>query len=217
MKTPHVSPKTASLTLIFIVLLTILSINAVSAAATSVKAVASASQPKIGDTITVNITISNVQNLYGVDVDLNWNPQVLKIVNAQSMLGVESHQGGVLHESGTDTIMVAEDSTSQDTGEYTLTATSVGSASAFSGSGTIAVLTFNVTSAGQTNLSLTSELADHPALGENSNLIDHTDTADSVTTVVPEFSSIAIIAVLVTAATAALIVSKKRLTAPKLI
>ena len=90
MKTPHVTPKTASLTLI-IVLLTISSISAVYAETTTVKAVASASQPKIGDTLTVNITISNVQNLYGVDVSLSWNPNVLNLITAQSMLGVEAH------------------------------------------------------------------------------------------------------------------------------
>ena len=111
--------------------------------------------------------------------------------------------------------MVAQDSASQQAGEYNLVATSVGSAPAFSGNGVIATLTFNVTSAGATDLSLESELADHPASGETSELIEHTDTADNVTTVVPEFSSIAVIAVLITAATAALIVSKKRLTTPK--
>ncbi len=216
MKTPHVTLKTASLTLI-LVLLTVSSISTVYGASTTVRAVSSSSQPKIGDTITVNITISNVQNLYGADVNLGWNPQVLKLISAQSMLGVESHPGGVLHETGTDAIMVAEDTASQQAGEYTLTATSVGSAAAFSGSGTIATLTFNVTSAGSTDLTLTSELADHPASGETSNLINHTDSADSVTTVVPEFSSIAIIAVLITAATAALLLSKKRLATPKLI
>jgi hypothetical protein len=216
MKTPHVTPKTASLTLI-LALLTVCSISTVYAASTTVRAVSSSSQPKIGDTITVNITISNVQNLYGVDVNLGWNNQVLKLISAQSMLGVESHPEGVLHESGSDTIMVAEDSSSQQAGEYTLTATSVGSAPAFSGSATIATLTFNVTSAGSTGLTITSDLADHPASGETSNLIEHTDTADSVTTVVPEFSSITLVAVLITAATAALIASKKRLTTPKLI
>ena len=214
MITPRVSPKTICLMLI-LVLLAVCSINAVYAAGTTVKAEASASQPKIGDTLTVNITINNVQNLYGVDVSFSWNTQVLKLIDAQSMLGVETHPDGVLHESGTDTILVAEDSASQDAGEYTLTATSVGSAPAFSGSGTIATLTFNVTSAGATDLNVESELADHPASGQNSNFIDHTDTADSVTTVVPEFPSIAIIAALITASTAALLVSRKRLTTPK--
>jgi hypothetical protein len=126
-------------------------------------------------------------------------------------LGVESHPEGVLHETTDDPLMLVEDSVSQEAGQYTLTATSTGSASAFSGSGTIATVTFNVTGTGATGLSITSELSDKPAAGETSNLIVHTDTADSVDAVVPEFSSIAIVGLLIVATTAALVVSKKHL------
>ncbi len=213
MKNPCMKRKAACLTLI-IVLLTVCTVNAVYAADTVVKAEASVSQPKIGDTLTVNITISDVQNLYGVDVELGWNPVVLSLVNAKSMLGVEANPGGVLHESGTDTLLIAENEASQETGQYTLTATSTGSSPAFSGSGTIATLTFNVTSAGQTSLTLQSELADHPAADETSNFINHTDTADNITTIVPEFPTIAAITILLIAATAALIVTKKQTTKP---
>lgn len=179
-------------------------------ASTTVKASASASQPKIGDTLTVTITVSDVQNLFGVDVQLNWNPNVLSLLEAKSMLGVESHPGGVLHESATDALLIVDDSTSKETGVYSLAATSTGAASAFTGSGTIAVLTFNVTSAGQTGLALQSKLADKPAADETSEFIQHTTSTDDVTTVVPEFSSITIISVLVIAVTAAaLLVTKK--------
>ena len=205
----HLNPKITCYTLT-IVLLAVCLASAAQAATTTVKASASASQPKIGDTLTVTISISDVTNLYGVDVQLEWNPNVLSLIEAKSMLGVEAHSGGVLHESGSDTLMVVEDSASKETGDYSLVATSTGASPAFSGSGTIAVLTFNVTSAGKTDLALTSELADKPAAGETANFIDHTDTADNVTTVVPEFSSIAVIAILVITATAALVVSKKR-------
>jgi hypothetical protein len=187
-------------------LLAISSINAVFAQSnTVVRAVASSSQPRIGDTLTVNITISNVQNLFGVDVTLSWNTTVLSVTNAKSLLGVETHPEGVLHESGSDTLLVAEDAASQETGQYTLTATSVGSASAFSGNGIIATVTFNVTGTGPTGLSVESELSDKPAAGQTSN------TADAVGAVVPEFPSIIIVGFLIVAATAALVVSKKHL------
>lgn len=103
-------------------------------------------------------------------------------------------------------------------------ATSTGSASPFSGSGIIATLTFRVTNPGSTGLALTSELSDHPAAGGNSNLIDHTDTSDSVTVVasgpsaspqpstsIPEFSNIALITILiiVISATVATISTKR--------
>lgn len=209
MKNPCLSRKKIALGLVC-ALLAICSINVVFAQSnTAVKAVASSSQPRIGDTLTVNITISNVQNLYGVDVTLSWNTNVLMVTNAKSLLGVETHPEGVLHESSTDTLMVAEDSASQETGQYTLTATSVGSASAFNGNGIIATVTFNVTGTGATGLSVESELSDKPATGQTSNFIAHTDTADAVDAVVPEFPSILLVGFLIVAATAALIVTKK--------
>jgi hypothetical protein len=193
-------------------LLAISSINAVFAQSnTVVRAVASSSQPRIGDTLTVNITISNVQNLFGVDVTLSWNTTVLSVTNAKSLLGVETYPEGVLHESGIDTLLVAQDAASQETGQYTLTATSVGSASAFNGNGIMATVTFNVTGTGPTGLSVESELSDKPATGQTSNLIEHTNTADAVDAVVPEFPSIIIVGFLIVAATAALVVSKKHL------
>jgi hypothetical protein len=215
MNNPYKNLKLSCLTLI-IILLAFCTVNAVCAAGTVVKAEASSSEPKIGDTLTVNIVISDVQNLYGVDVQFGWNPAVLNLIEAKSMLGVEANPGGVLHESGTDTLLIVEDSTSQTAGEYSLIASSTGSSPAFSGSGTIATVTFNVTSAGSTGLTLETQLADHPATGETSNFIEHTDTSDNITTVVPEFSSIAIIAGLLIAVSVALVASKKRLSTPKL-
>jgi hypothetical protein len=212
MKNPCLSANKKIGLMLVCALLAISSINAVFAQSnTVVRAVASSSQPRIGDALTVNITISTVQNLFGVDVTLSWNTTVLSVTNAKSLLGVETHPEGVLHESGIDTLLVAEDAASQETGQYTLTATSVGSASAFSGNGIIATVTFNVTGTGPTGLSVESELSDKPATGQTSNFIEHTDTADAVDAVVPEFPSIIIVGFLIAVATTALIVSKKHL------
>ena len=65
------------------------------------------------------------------------------------LLGVESCPEGVLHETASDPLYIADDTVSQELGEYTLVATSVGSASAFNGNGIIATLTFNVTKRAQ--------------------------------------------------------------------
>ncbi len=211
MKNPCLSANKKIALMLVCALLAISSISSVFAQSnTVVKAVASSSQPRIGDTLTVNITIANVQNLYGVDVTLSWNTTVLSVTNAKSLLGVEAHPGGVLHESGIDTLLVAMDAASQEIGQYTLTATSVGSASAFSGNGIIATVTFNVTGTGPSGLSVESELSDKPAAGQTSNFITHTDTADAVAAV-PEFPAIIIVGFLIVAATAALVVSKKHL------
>lgn len=184
----------------------------VSAQSTVVNAEASISQLHVGDTLTVYIKISNVQNLFGVDVTLDWNPSVLKLVSPTPQLGVESHPSGVLHESSTYPIEVVNNNASQSDGEYHLLATSTGSTTAaFSGTGTIATLTFTVTSTGPIGLELSSELSDKAATGGTANLIDHTDTVDSVNAVIPEFPTITVTIVLVLLATASIVLSAKLL------
>ncbi len=190
--------------------------SAQSSSNTIVRAEASTNQPKIGETLTVTIKISNVQNLAGIDANLQWNPSVLSLTNVALSLGVESYPNGVLHgnklnydyntlESGD--IYLAEEKLS---GSYNLLAQSIGQATAaFSGSGTIATLTFNVTNTGASNFVLETELADHPAPGENANFIAHTDTADAVDAVIPEFQDLTILIVFMVIAAAALVVYKK--------
>ncbi len=184
----------------------------VSAQGTAVKAEASASQPQVGDTLTVNIKVSNAQNLYGVDVTLNWNTAVLEVVSAIHQLGVESHSGGVLHESSTYPITVAEDVASQSTGQYHLLASSTGASTpAFSGSGTIATVTFNVTDTGSTGLELQDvELSVSQSDG-TFELVAPSTSVDSVNAVIPEFPTVTIVIVLVVIATVTLALTTKRL------
>jgi len=156
----------------------------------------------LGETIKVNITLSNVQNLYGVDVTLLWNPSALSVQNIDIRLGVESHPDGVLHETPSADIFIQENITDQANGEYDLIATSIAPAPSFSGSGNIVIITFNVTDVGHSELILITELGDYNPSG--SNLIDHTDVDGSVDSVIPEFPSaiaIVIVLILVTAAT----------------
>jgi hypothetical protein len=183
METPSRIISKITLTILVCIIVSFIFVSCVSAQSTVMKAEASTTQPHVGDTLTVNIKISNVQNLFGVDVTLSWNPSVLSIVSATSQLGVESHPGGVLHETSSYPIEIVDDTASQSTGQYHLLSTSTGSATPFSGSGTIATLSFRVTHSGSTGLALISELSDHPSAGGNANLIVHTDTADSVTAV----------------------------------
>ena len=205
---------------------------------TIVNAAVSTSQPQVGSTLTVTLTISNVQNLGGIDVTLQWNPSVLTLTNVALNLG-DSHSNSVLHGTklnydsnnlNSGDIFVQETKVS---GSYELVAQSVGASNpGFTGSGTIATLTFNVVGTGAAGLSLHTELADHPPAGQNANNIDHQDTASSVTAVasgssstpstsssstprpsptVPEFSSIAAITILVIIATATIALSTKLL------
>jgi len=166
----------------------------------------------LGETITVNITLSNVQNLYGVDVSLLWNPSALSIQNIDIRLGVESYLDGILHETSSAAIFIQGNTTDQENGEYHLVATSVAPAPSFSGSGNIAIITFNVTDIGHSDLILTTQLADYNPSG--SNLIDHIDLGGSVDSVIPEFPSAIAIGIILVLVTAAAVVFK-RIVKPK--
>jgi hypothetical protein len=187
-----------------------------SAQSTLVTAEASATQPHVGDTLTINVKIQNVQNLYGVDVTFNWNPTVLKFISVTPQLGVESHSNGVLHESSSYPVQVDDNTASQEDGQYHLLATSTGASTpAFSGSGTIVTLTFNVTSTGQAGLALSDvELSIQNSDG-SMNLVNpqtQADTVNAVQTAIPEFPAVnvAIAVVVIVAATAVLVLTTKR-------
>jgi hypothetical protein len=72
---------------------------------------------------------------------------------------VESRHDGVLHEiSPNANVFTEENNASQAIGLYHLVATSVAPAAPFSGSGNIAIIRFNVTSLGHSELALETQL-----------------------------------------------------------
>jgi hypothetical protein len=169
-------------------------INIVSAQGTTVSATANTTQPSVGSTLTVTIAISNVQNLFGIDATLLWNPSVLSLSNVALNVG-DSQANAVLHGTinrdyntiSSGDLYVSETKVS---GSYNLVAQSFGhSTPSYTGSGTIATLTFNVIGAGSAGLILTTDLADQAAQGQNANNIAHQDTASSVTAVASASSS----------------------------
>ena len=197
------------------------------AQSTLVKAEASTSQPHVGDTLTISIKISDAQNLFGVDVTLDWNPSVLTLVSSTPQLGVESHAGGVLHESSSYPVDVVNNDASQSDGEYHLLATSTGSTTpAFTGSGTIATVTFTVTSTGTTGLALNDVELSQLASDGTINLVNPSTSVDSVTPVgssisttpnasvsptVPELPTPTILVLLIVLAISAVALLMKRL------
>jgi hypothetical protein len=210
MKNPIMSASKIIITILVCTLVLFSLIYCVSAQGTDVKAEASASQPHVGDTLTVNIKISSVQNLFGVDITLDWNPSVLKLISVTPQLGIESHSGGVLHESSNYPIDVVNNDASQSNGEYHLLATSTGSSTpAFSGSGTITKVTFNVTSTGSTGLALENVELSELATGGTVNLVTPSTSVDSVNPVIPEFPITTIVVLLVILATATIAISTK--------
>ncbi|MCL5876575.1 MAG: cohesin domain-containing protein [Candidatus Bathyarchaeota archaeon] len=193
---------------LFISIVSISALQVASAQGVAVKAEASASQPKVGDTLTVNIKLANAQDIYGLDVTLDWNPQVLTAISVTPQLGVESNPQGVLHESQTYPIDV-EDNT-QTAGQYHLLATSTGASTpSFSGSGTIAVIQFNVTSLGDTGLALDAELSQRPSGGQVS-LVTPSTSVDTINVVIPEFPAVALVFVALAAVSVMLAAAKLR-------
>jgi hypothetical protein len=189
----------------------------------------------VGQSITVNVQLQNVQNLYGVDVVVDYNSNVLQLVNQQPDLGDSNlHGGGILHGDPltTDAGNIAAGeiyyNTSLSTStEYHLFATSSAPSQSFSGSGIIVTLTFKVLAAGQSPLTLTSTLADMPAADQSSEPIVHNDVSGLVTTPgysapsptstasptsTPEFPTVAVLVIIVALASVAIVVAVRRVT-----
>ena len=224
--------KTSIIVLLFVAsLLVVLPIQMVKAqtSTTTVTVTPQTSTPVVGQTITISITLNNVQNLYGIDVKLNWNTALLSFQtnSNQTFLGVSN---GVLNPQ----ISVVLDSASQATGEFHLVATSVSPATGFSGSGTIATLKFTVTGAGKSSLTLNSTLADY-APGGISEPIAHNDLSGTVdatasssasstpssssssptpTPKIPEFPLIATLFIVVVLASIAIVLAVKKIIKP---
>jgi len=153
----------------------------------------------VGETSTVNIIIIEVQNLYGIEVELFWNSSILKPVNVDVRLG---QTDGVLYNP----IYIVENSTLE--GKYVLAATSYSPAPSFNGSGNIVRITFNVTNLGDSKLDLETQLWDRPPPNDVSSPIYHT-TIDGFVNAIPEIPSITILTILIIIATLVVLLSKK--------
>ena len=139
----------------------------------------------LGEPFNVTVSVSNVQNLYGLEVILNWNPDALRVLKAEVHLGVETYPDGVLHESSSSPpIFIAENNLTQTEGEYSLVATSMAPASSFSGSGNIVRLTFEPVAVGNSKIDLESQLLDYPPTDRDPRIsqpIAHSSQSSSIT------------------------------------
>jgi len=177
------------------------------ASETVVKVEPHSSSASVGETFTINITVLDVQNLYGLEVALYWNASVLRVVSIDLRLGVESHSDGVLHESPS-AIFVAENNVTQEQGKYRLAATSTAPAPSFNGSGNMVRITFNLTNSGSSKLDLETQLWDYPPPNQPSSPIEHV-TIDGFFGVIPEFPNIIILFIFMVIAIFVIIFSKK--------
>ena len=152
--------KTGLVMLLFVAaLFVVLPTHIVKAQTTTISISPQSNLATVGQTLKVNIQINNVQNLYGVDIALTWDTSMLKLVSNQTFVPV-SNGAGILNGP----ILFVQESADQSIGEYNLIATSENPAGAFSGSGTLATLTFTVTSTGSSALTLISSTSSAPQL-----------------------------------------------------
>jgi hypothetical protein len=159
----------------------------------------------LGQTFSVDITVADVQNLYGLEVDVSWNASVLEIAGVDVKVG---QPGGALCSP----MYIVENSTT--TGQYILAVTSVPPAPSFNGTGTAATLTFRVKNPGNSTLSLTSQLYDFPPPDREPRTslpIEHATLGSMFEETIPEISSLPLLAVLVAVAVSTAILSLKKL------
>jgi len=167
-------------------------LQAEGASTTMVEVQPYATSALVGDTFTINITVLDVQNLYGLQVTLYWSPSVLSLINSNVRLGVQNNSDGALYNP----LDIIQNVTNQQEGEYLLAAVSIPPAHSFNGSGNVVRLTFNVTGAHDSPLNLQTELYDYPPPDRwprTSEPIPHTDlsgfydvTPPTITTVLIE-------------------------------
>lgn len=181
---------------------------------TVVRVEPSPSYSDIGETFTINITVVDVQNLYGIEVTLYWNASVLYAVSVDTRLGVESHPDGVLHEiPETTLISYYKNETLQEQGKYFLAASSSAPADSFNGSGNIIKTTFKVINEGSSELNLETKLASKPPPGGVSSPIEHT-TIDGFfgphTEEQPIWPIVTLVVVIIVAVIVAMVIYSKR-------
>ncbi len=115
-----------------------------------------------GKTATVDILINNVQNLFGVDIKVSFDPNVLEVVDANATaLGVQIQPGNFLDVSGGQGL-IQVNGVDVNTGTISYAAIRLNPAPAQSGSGIIATVTFRGKAAGTSPVELKSVMLSDP-------------------------------------------------------
>jgi len=118
-------------------------VDSVSAAPTTVRVSPPSITAEVGNNFSINMTISNVLNLYAWEFKLGWNPALLDLVNVS--------EGSFLRAGG-DTFFTYKTNTTF--GYMIVDCTLLGLVPGVSGSGTLTTITFHVKTAGECPLDL---------------------------------------------------------------
>lgn len=106
---------------------------------------------------TVSVKVANVTNLYGFDIKLSWDPDLLEYLNHTVTAPIQDYPEGVLYEP----INLLKNKVNATAGTIWVAATSQGDVPTFNGTGTIFKVAFHVKSEGRCKLEIYgSDLAD---------------------------------------------------------
>jgi hypothetical protein len=167
-----------------------------------VEVVPSTSSTDVGQMFTINVTVVDVQNLYGVETTVYWNSSILQLANFDIRFG---QADGVLYNPYPPINSSQED-------QLSVASTSLPPALPFNGSGNIVRITFNVTNSGFANIDLEAQLYDYPPPDREPRIslpIQHTTNGGKFSTAVPEIPDSAILVVFTVLTASALVLSKK--------
>lgn len=167
-----------------------------------VEVVPSSNLADVGQTFTINVTIIGVQNLYGVEVTVNWNSSVLRLANFDIRFG---QVDGVLYSP------FPPINSSQE-GQLSVATTSLPPAPPFNGSGNVVRVTFSVISSGSSIIDLESQLYDYPPPDREPRIslsIQHTTIGGQFGPMIPEIPNSVFLLVLMILTVSALLFSKK--------
>lgn len=102
----------------------------------------------VGETVTISVMLSeDVENLYGFDIELKWDPTTLEYISHVVMAPVESYSQGVLH----DPTFSLKDEVDSSAGTCWIARSSMPPAEPFSGNGVFFTITFKVLSTSNEN------------------------------------------------------------------
>jgi LysM repeat protein len=113
---------------------------------------------QVGDTTTVDVQVENVSNLFGVDLQLSFDPSIVQVVDSNPLVpGVQIEPGSFLDISGGNGFVV-DNSVDNTAGTITYAATLLAPAAPVSGSGPLVRITFEGVAEGESSVMLTSVL-----------------------------------------------------------
>lgn len=107
---------------------------------------------------TIYVKIKNVTNLYGLDLQFTWDPNIIKYVSHQKHIPVETYPDGILHSPTIPVKDQVDENASMPGSEpgtrYWLAESSMLPAEPFDGNGTVFEMTFEVVGLGSSPLDI---------------------------------------------------------------